>query len=259
MVQWSILYRKEMLEMWRNMKWLWVPVVFILLGSMQPVTTYYLPQILESAGGLPEGAVIEIPTPTAGQVMAEVLGQYGSLGVLVLVLAGMGIVAGEKQSRSASLIMVRPVSYASFITAKWMSLITLAFASLFAGCLAGWYYTNLLIGDVNASYFLMGVLVYACWLAFILTVTVLMSTLMKGNSAIAFVTILVAAGLSITTSLFAKYMVWSPANLTGHASALLAEGRSGDWFGTSLIVTGAVIAILLVVSVRAFKGQELAD
>ena len=125
MRQWAVMYNKEMLEMWRSFKWLWVPLVFILQGIMQPVTTYYLPQILESAGSFPEGTVIEIPTSTGEQVMAELMGQYSTIGVLILVLAGMAIVSGEKQSRAIGLILVRPLSYTTFITAKWAGLVTL--------------------------------------------------------------------------------------------------------------------------------------
>ncbi|MDY0407538.1 hypothetical protein [Paracerasibacillus soli] len=59
-MQWLILLQKEMVENWRNFKWIWVPLVFILLAIMDPISTYYLPQILEAVGGLPEGAVFEI-------------------------------------------------------------------------------------------------------------------------------------------------------------------------------------------------------
>ena len=159
--QWAVVYNKEMLEMWRSFKWLWVPLVFILLGIMQPVSTYYLPQILESAGGLPDGAVIEIPMPTGGQAMAEVLGQYSSIGLLVLVLAGMAIVSGEKQSRTIELIMVRPIRHSSFITAKWAGFVTITLVSLCAGCLSGWYYTELLIGHVDFLNIVQSVLVQA--------------------------------------------------------------------------------------------------
>ena len=39
----TVLLRKEGLENWRNKKWIWVPLVFILLAIMDPITNYYLP------------------------------------------------------------------------------------------------------------------------------------------------------------------------------------------------------------------------
>jgi len=259
MMQWTVLYKKEMLEMWRGYKWMWLPLVFILLGAMQPITTYFMPQILEAAGGLPEGATIEIPTPTGGEMMAAVIDQYGTLGVLLLALAGMGIMAGEKQSRSISLIMVRPVPHASFMTAKWAAFATIGLVSFVIGSLSGWYYTELLIGDVSISSVIEALSVYGLWLLFVMTVTILMSTLLKGNSAIAFVSILIIVVVSVTTSLLSKWMMWSPARLTGHAAQILANGEAGKYFAISLIVATIAIVGMLIVAIASFKRQELAD
>jgi ABC-2 type transport system permease protein len=259
MRQWIVMYNKEMLEMWRSFKWLWVPLVFILLGIMQPVTTYYLPQILESAGGLPEGAVIEIPLPTGAQVMAEVISQYSIMGVLILVLAGMAIVAGEKQSRSIGLILVRPVPHVAFISAKWAGLVTMTISSLLLGSLAGWYYTELLFDDVSVGHLVNGVLVYGLWLIFVVTILVMMSTLLRGNSAVAFVTVLIAACVSILTGVFERWMLWSPARLTHHAASLLVNGVAGEGFILSIVVTVIIIIVLLTAAVFALKRQELGD
>lgn len=259
MRQWIVMYNKEMLEMWRSFKWLWVPLVFILLGIMQPVTTYYLPQILEMAGGLPEGTVIEIPPPSGEEVMAEIISQYNTLGILILVLAGMAIVSGEKQSRAIGLILVRPLPYSTFITAKWTGLATLTITSLLSGCLAGWYYTELLIDHVNVSHFVSGVFVYGLWIIFVITVLVLMSTLLRGNSAVAFVTILVAIILSVLTGLFERWMLWSPARLTHHSSSLFLNGAAGDGFLLSVGVTVVGMIAILMVAISALKRQELGD
>jgi len=257
--QWIVMYNKEMLEMWRSFKWLWVPLVFILLGIMQPVTTYYLPQILESAGGLPEGAVIEIPIATGEQVMAEIISQYSTMGVLILVLAGMAIVSGEKQSRSIGLILVRPVPLSTFITTKWAGLVTLTITSLLVGCLSGWYYTELLIGQVIIGHFVSGIWVYGLWMIFIITVLVLMSTILRGSSAVAFVTILIVVSLSILTGVFDQWMLWSPARLTHHTSSLLMNGIAGDGFLMSVGTTVAAVIVVLMISVTALSRQELGD
>ncbi len=256
---WLTMYRKEMLEMRRNFKLLWLPLVFLLFGAMQPVSTYYMPQILEMAGGLPEGTVIEMPMPSGGEVMASVISQFSSIGVLVLVLAGMGVVAAEKQSRSVSLIMVRPISHLSWITAKWFAYVTLGIAALLGGLLAGWYYTDLLFEPVELSSLAAGFLAYALWLIFIMTITVLMSTLLKSGSAVAFISLLITIVLTALTGLLSKFMAWSPARLTGHAAAQLIAGEPADHFAVSAICTVLLIAILLIIAVISFKKQELYD
>src|SRR5690606_14270934 len=88
---------------------------------MQPITSYYLPEIIKAAGELPEGAVFDIPVPTPQEVIVQTLGQYSQIGILILVLAFMGIVAAEKNSGVSDIILVKPVSFAIYITAKWVS------------------------------------------------------------------------------------------------------------------------------------------
>lgn len=259
MRQWCLLYNKEMMEMWRNGKWLWVPIVFMLLGVMQPIVSFYMPQILEMAGNLPEGAVIQIPVPAPSEVMAEVLSQYGVLGLLILVLASMGLVSAERASGIAAMILVKPVSTLHYLSAKWAGIGTLTAVSLGLGMAASWYYTEVLIGSVGFNRIAISGLIFLLWLMFILSVNLLMSTWLKGGASIAFVTLLVAAVLSLASSLFGKWMDVSPARLSGFAREVLLTGETGDGFGLCLVTTVLLIGCLLAVSVWIFHHRELAN
>lgn len=128
-----VLYRKEMLEMARSYKLIWIPVVFILLGIMQPLTTYYLPEILKASGDVPPGLLEGYEIPSAAAVMAQSLGQYGTIGMLVLALGAMNVLAGERYSGTMELILVRPVSPAAIVFAKWAAQLTLLIVALGLG------------------------------------------------------------------------------------------------------------------------------
>ncbi|WP_099361837.1 ABC transporter permease [Fredinandcohnia onubensis] len=258
MRQWSVLFKKEWIEMTRNFKILWIPLVFILLGIMQPVTSYYLPEIIKAAGELPEGAVFDIPVPTPQEVLVQTFGQYSQIGVLVLVLAFMGIVAAEKNSGVSDIILVKPVSFANYITAKWVSITIMTLGSFLLGILASWYYTGVLIGDLEFGELMKGSLVYGTWLVFLMTVTLLLSSLFKSNIFVAFMSLLVAIGLSALTSLLSKWMTWSPARLSTHASSLLLTGSPDKQFALSLTVSLLLILVLLVSSIYLFAKKERA-
>ncbi len=43
------------------------------LGILQPLTSFYLPEILKMAGGLPDGMAITLPELTASEVLASAL------------------------------------------------------------------------------------------------------------------------------------------------------------------------------------------
>lgn len=257
MTQWFVLYKKEITEMMRNYKILWIPIVFILLGVMQPVSSYYMPEILDRFGNLPEGTILEMPIPTGAETLLSVLSNYGMLGVLILVLSAMGVVCGEKQSGVAGMVMMKPVPYSSYITAKWAGLVTITFISLVVGYIASWYYTDLLIEAVAFDRIIQSVLVYSVWLVFVITLTLLFSTLMKGNGSVAFLTILVVISLSVVTSILGENMKWSPATMTDYTGQILMIGKLDSSFLPAFMTTIASIIAILFLSVQLFKRQEI--
>ncbi len=256
MSQWMILFRKEWLEMARNYKLVWIPLVFIALGIMQPVTSYFLPDILKNAGDLPEGSVIEIPLPTSGEVMVQTLGQISQLGVLVLALAFMGIVSSERKSGVLDLVLVKPVSLPHFVTSKWLSAVIVAVVSFFLGMLAAYYYTTRLIGELSFGDFVRGSVTYSLWLVFLVTVVMFLSSFLMQSGLVAFLTLLFAILLSAATSLAPRWMEWSPARLTTHASAFMVSGEAADKFILTLTITTFMIVILLLSSIQLFKQSR---
>jgi ABC-2 type transport system permease protein len=251
--QWIVLYSKEMLEMQRNYKWIWVPLVFILLGIMNPIGTYYLPQLLES-NGLSNEILKAIPTPTGAEVMLKTLSQYNTLGILILVLSFMGAVASERLSGSAIMVLVKPVPHLSYITAKWVAMLTLTTVSFVSGYIAAWYYTSLLIGDVGFTEIWKSMLVYLLWLLFVIAITLFYSSLLNSTGAIAFVSLLTLAAISLSTLTFTRFMKWSPGQLSTEAGALVTHDLTITSLWSTLSIT--VILIMLLNYAAAFISKR---
>ncbi|MEH7441508.1 ABC transporter permease [Bacillus sp. JJ1122] len=259
MNQWFTLLNKELLEMTRNYKWIWVPVSFILLGVMDPLTTYYMPQILDSVGGLPEGAVIEIPKPSANEVFIMSLGEYQTLGILIIALSTMGMVAGERKSGVAQLILVKPVSYFSYISSKWASAMLLITLSLFLGLLASWYYTGVLyefipFGDFMSAYFL-----YGLWIVFVVTIAIFCSSIILHPSAVGALSLGITIIINLIGSTLSHMMKWSPTHLLQYASEVLVLDTWPDDTRFAIGTTFLLIILLLASAVAVFKSKELAD
>lgn len=256
MRQWLVLYRKEMLEMSRNYKWIWVPLVFILLGIMQPVMFYYMPEILQAAGNLPEGTVIDIPLPGGGEVLMQTLSQYGTMGLLVLVLSMMSVVSGERNSSVIELILVKPVSYTNFITAKWAGMLTITTVAFMLGYLGAWYYTMQLIGSVPIGDVVISLLYYLLWLYLIVSITLLTSSIFRSIGATAFITLGGVALLTILTGLMSRVLAWSPSRLS-ELAGLSAMGSPIDApIGAIVTVTIIGIAVCLVLSVYTLRNKQ---
>ncbi|WP_379131416.1 ABC transporter permease [Paenibacillus sp. sgz500958] len=246
-----ILFQKEMLEMLRSYKLAWIPVVFIILGIMQPLSTYYLPEILKASGDVPPAIMEAYEMPGAAATMVQAIGQYGTIGLLVLVLAGMNSLAGERVSGTAELVQVRPVSSLSIVLAKWTALLVLLVISLGLGAGAAGYYTEQLIGSLAWNDVLGATGLYGLWLLCILSITLLFSAFLKAPVA-AFLSLAAAAGLSLVNSLVPSWTEWTPAHLSGLSAALLTEGSGGS----SVSLGGPLISSLMFI-VLCITGTTL--
>jgi len=249
---WYLLFCKEMLESARNYRWVWIPLVFLALGIMNPITSYYMPEILQ-AGGVSEEAAKLIPMPSAGEIMAKSLSQYNTLGLLVLALAFMGIVASERQSGSAIMVLVKPVPHASYVLAKWSGMTVLTLASVGLGQLGTWYYTNLLFETIPLSKVAVSALAFVLWVMFVNSLVLLLSCLLKSPGGVAFLSLAAAAALSLASSLLGDAMRWSPSRLSAEAGGILIQGRFSADAWLPLTVACLLIVALLAGSAIASK------
>ncbi|WP_127533897.1 ABC transporter permease [Paenibacillus kobensis] len=254
MAIWLVLVRKEVVEALRSMKAVWLPLVFILLGAMQPITSYYMPEILKHAGNMPEGSIIQIPVPSAGEVLAQTLSQYGTLGLLIVALAFMGMISSEINSGTASFTLVKPVGRTSFFLSKWAAALLLVWLSFAAGFGASWYYTVLLIGAPDAGAVVQGFLLYGLWLSFVVTLTLLFSSLLRSPAGAAFASLGTAAVLAVASSLFPH--AWQPGLLAGIAAEAV-QAAANPKATAVVMITAAATALAAVLACLSMKRKAL--
>ncbi|WP_035178585.1 ABC transporter permease [Alkalihalobacterium bogoriense] len=240
---------KEIRESVSTGKIIWLPVVFLLLGVMEPITTYYMPQILEVAGDIPKEVVEMIPTPTSEEVLLSVLSQFGLLGTALLVLSSMGSVSNERGNGALTLVMVRPISALQYLGSKWISQCFIAVGSFGLGYTLAYYYTVLLFGDIAFSTFLLSLFVYCLWVIFVISVTLVCSVCLKQNGGVAAVSLAVLAGLSVFSSFLPNYAKWSPSMVPQEIGTFFL---SGTWSDTAFIAFSSSIGIVIALFVFAF-------
>lgn len=238
------LYHKEMIEALRSYKLIWVPAVFIILGILQPLTTYYMPEILKASGNVPPGLLEGYEMPGAAAVMAQALGQYGTIGMLILVLGVMNSLAGERSSGTAELLLVKPVTPAAIVSAKWAAQLTVLIIALGMGAAGAAYYTEELIGPLSWSDALASAGLYGLWLLCAISLTLLFSSCLRGAAA-AFLGLLVSAAMSLAHSLFPAQLSWLPSALPGLSERLLTEGSKA---GAGPVLSAGLLIILCITS-----------
>lgn len=245
------LYSKEMLEAMRSYKLIWIPVVFIILGIMQPLVTFYMADILAASSNVPAGFMDSYEMPGAAAVMAQALGQYGTIGILILALGTMNSLAGERSSGTAELLMARPVSPVSIVVAKWAANFTVLVIALVLGAAGAAYYTVQLMGDLAWSAVAAASGLYALWLLCAVSLTLLFSAWLRGPAAAAFA-LLLAAGMSLVHSLLPSRTNWLPAALPGMSAGVLAEGRAAS----GPMISAAVLIIICIAGASLLIGRK---
>nr|WP_036787458.1 ABC transporter permease [Pontibacillus chungwhensis]KGP89843.1 ABC transporter permease [Pontibacillus chungwhensis BH030062] len=257
-MQWMTLFQKETLENWRNFKWLWVPITFILLAALDPVTTHYLPVILEKSGELPEGATFDLPTPTPPEAFLLSFGQLNLLGVAVVLLMTMGIIASERKSGVTELILVKPVRYTAYITAKWASTLVLILVSLFLGLLTSWYYVNILYGDLAFTIMLGSFFLYSVWMTFVLTISIFMNVFFKTPGLVGFLSIALIILINSLNGLVSRFIDWYPSQINTYIRTYVINGTTNGDLLLTIIITLLLIIVMLISSVLVFRKKELA-
>ena len=247
-----VLFQKEWRENTRNFKILWIPLFFIFFGLSEPLMSYYLPQILEAVGNIPEDAMFSFPEFTAAQVIMATMGQYQFLGMLVLILAFAGTISRERKNGTGTLIYVRPISYFSYFLSKWKVIGIIALASVWLGLLTTWYYTELLFGNVKAADFFAFAGTYSVWILFVVTIIVAMSAWLPTGLASA-VSLALVLVVQLVDSLLGAYWTISPWKLSIYATQWLIGSPDVSNFWWSIVVTLVSIVALIAFGVWMSK------
>lgn len=249
MKQFGILLQKEWRENIRNYKIYWIPAIFILLGITEPAVNYFLPQILEASGGLPEGAVFEFPTLSPEQILMAVMEQFQTIGIVVLILAYMATIAGERKSGTATLLYVRPLSFSAYFMSKWVMAAVISLASVWLGFFSGYYYTRLFFGEVEFTRLLQMMSSYSFWVLLILTIVLAASAALPNGGLAAAVAFAAYVVLQLIDGLFGANWSVSPVKIPQYAAAWLtgSPDNANLW--------GAIGVAVLMIIILFFFGS----
>jgi len=245
-----VLIKKEFVQMVREFKVIWLPIVFILLGLTQPIVTYYLPSILEALGG-GQGITID-PSMTAqkgGAVLASTLGsQFDQLGLMIIVISMMSIIQTDKANGMLAFILTRPVTVISYIGGKVVSNYLIAAFSVAIGYFASYLYVNYLFTDLPFSHMITGLLFYLVWILFIVSFTTMISAIFHSQGIIALISIIFLIGCRIIVNLNPIIDFVNPASMSKHAMEVLITGSAISSVFCNVLVAFVWIFLTLFVT-----------
>ncbi|GAF13257.1 hypothetical protein JCM19045_2494 [Bacillus sp. JCM 19045] len=249
-----VLFKKEWLEAVKSYRILWIPAFFFLLGSIQPLTLYYMEDILVTLGGLPEGAVLNFPELTAEQVFLDTLAQYSQVGVFAVILGFMGMFSNERKTGEAILVLAKPIGYGSYWFGKWTAASIVVTVGLLIGFSGAVYYIFVLFDAIELSVLLATAAVYLLWMSFVLTLTLLCSTLFKSVSLVAITSLIVTIAMTLTPTLLGPGAQWTPGGLIQVAEQMMLAGQVDHY--SAIFVTIGLIGFMQGAGIYFLKKTD---
>jgi len=251
------LSKKEMNQMTKEYKVIWLPIVYILLGLTQPIMMYFLPAILQSMGGI-EGIMIDptLTKPEGQEVLASTLNsQFDQLGIIILTIATMGIIQGEKANGMMAFILTRPVSISSYLGSKILTHYVLAVLCITIGYAMSFGYTSYLFTSVPITRALIALAFYCIWLLFVITFVAMISTFFNSSPFIALISIGVLFICRFCAGLHPILDVINPASNSLYATTILMTGDVATWYGFNFVVT-IILVLFMVVIMHHFIAKK---
>lgn len=245
MQQFNALLLKEWRDSWRSLKLIWIPLVFLLLGVSDPLTNYFMKDILQAVGNMPEGFEMIMPELKPVDLLVASTGQFQLIGIIVLIAAYIGSFSRERQNGTATLLYVRPISFGALFLSKWIVASIVAVISAVAGYTGSMYYTALLYGTVDWTKFVTMIGTYCVWLLFVMALTIAMSAAFQTSVAATITIVLVPLGLLID-QIIGGFWTISPWKLANYGLALMTDSiqMTHYWWTFGLIVVLTVVTIL---------------
>jgi len=258
MTSFYILTKKEYVQMFREFKMIWLPLVFMFLGATQPVVTYYLPSILATLGGN-QGITIDpsMLQQDGAQVMAATLGsQFDQLGIMVIVIAMMGIIQSDKANGMLDFILTRPVTVRSYIGGKLVSNFLFVAFSVTFGYFVSYIYANFLFSNMPFLDMILAIVFYLLWVLFIISFTAMISTIFNGQGVIALISIVSLLVLKMISGLHPIIDLLNPAGMSQQAMLVLITSSVDSHLYGNMLITIIWIALMVMISHYWISGKK---
>ena len=166
----------------------------------------------------------------------------------------MGMVARERESGTAAMILSKPVGRGAFVTAKLAALTLVFTAGIALGSLGCYAYTLIIFGNPGGSNFLVANVVAGLYLLVCLAVTLMFSSFFRSQLAAGGLALVLLIVMALTAGL-PVMKDYSPGALLKWANDIAAGSGTHAW--GALIVSLLVIVLTLIIGWRVFRGKEL--
>lgn len=246
--------RKELSETARTWRIWVIPGMLLFFGLTSPIIAALTPALVKSMASAQPGVVLQLPPPTALDASAQFLKNLDQFILIAIVIAGAGVVSGERASGTAILMLTKPLSRGAFVIAKIVTQITVLVAATALGTAVCFGMTAVAFHGEHATGLTAAVSLWLLFASLLIVMMTLFSAAFRSRGAAA------GAGLGFffLTLLFSN---WGPAAAYSFLGlqAAMRDALRGETLSVAWPAATAVVAIVggAVAAVWIFERQEL--
>ncbi len=240
MTRWKL----EWLRLFRTKRWIAILGIFVLIGVLAPVTTYYLSRLIPPTTG---SIRIQVLPPHPYDSIAYYVENALALGVFVSVIAAVSPFTVDAHRGLSLFYRSRVPNAGRLIIPKYLVILAATLVSFLVGLLLCWGETSLLLGHISLGRIMVGSFLACIYIAFALALCLALSTLLRAvlpalGFTVAFLLVIPFLGAS---SLAAR---WIPSSLIGSVGSI-AEGSGFSSYGPAAGMTVCATVILVFFSI----------
>ena len=245
------LWRLEWVRLTRTGRVFILLAVFFSFGIIGPLIVRYLPEILDSAGS---GEVLDqLPPVTAESAMSSFLGNALQFGLLAIAFVGAAALAIDAKPEIS--VFFRSRSTIPQILAPRFVINAAAAVFAFAvGVVTAVVASGVLIGWPEARPTIVGSILVALYLVFVVALVAMIGSLVRKVPATALLTVGGLIVLSLV-GLLQPIEPWLPSYLVGGFDGVIAGGDFVYW--RAVAVTVAAIAVALWIATVRLGHREV--
>lgn len=254
MNQWLGFLKKEWFESVKSYKLLLIIVIFSILGILNPFSAKITPLLFEQF--LPEGALVNLPEPSALDSWMQFYKNVPQMGLIVFILLFSTMMSKELEKGTLVILLTKGLRRSTVITAKffmalcyWTLAIALAFTITYAYTAYYWDQSQLhhLLFAASCLY-VFGIL--------LLAVTLWGNTLFATPYGGTLVTLLVVIFLFIV-AIFPNSAKWNPLELLTASHKLLTGELTPLDLWIPYAITLFITTLVVLLTVSHFKRKLL--
>lgn len=249
----SALFKKEWLEIARTKKMLVLVIIFLFVAISSPILAKLIPTIFKNLSV--QGISITIPDPTWRDAIDQFVKNISQIAMIVIVFIFAGAVAEEKNKKTLEILLTKPVSRTSLITAKFGSAFASTILIYSTTSMLFYSYTASLFGTFSLTDFILMASLILLYLLQVIAVTLLASTLTSNQIIAAGVAFFIEIIVVTILGAIDKISRFMPGYILGEYRRVANGDQSG--FAASICVTVAIIIISYLLAVWIFRRQEI--